>query len=307
MDAEALAAFKAALRPSSTSEDFLDAAYAAKRIGRNQEARNYFAKAIEALPPNKPVDPAQRFGLRREVESLSRTWGASLGTDYHQGGILPGFTNNQKVVQQGAEVYYQPEFLTSRGRMVQFYVQGFENLYDAQGGATGGPTLQPSIGLRAKPFESQNLVLAAQRLFLGGRYTQQDWLLRVAYSADRGTDLQAGASAWTYWQVYTEGAYFIDAKRYIHTLEARWGGSWRLGPLEGLVATPHLVLAGDFDNQNVQRTSSGLGAGLALRQWFRQNKTMAPASWAEFSIQYRAKLGNADRGGGFFARLSFWF
>jgi tetratricopeptide (TPR) repeat protein len=306
-DREALAAFQASFGPESGPSDYLDAAYSAKRAGLNREARNLFARSVESQTPAHPMDPVQLFGVRREGETLARTWGGSLSASYNQGGILPGLSSSHKTTQIGAEVYYQPEWSSRDGRMLQFYADGFENAHDNQGGATWGPTLQPSLGVRIKPLGSQNLVLGVQRLFQGGRFTLRDWLVRAAYSLDQGTDLQPASDAWATWQVYTEAGYFLDAERYIQTLEGRWGGSWKLAAWDGLVATPHLVLAGDYDSKGAPRTSLGIGPGVALRQWFRQSRTQAPASWAELSIQYRAKLTEAERGKGLFVRLSLWF
>jgi tetratricopeptide (TPR) repeat protein len=304
--AEALAAFRAALRPDSPPEDYLDAAYCARKLGRDAEARDLFAAAVQAQTPEHRLDPATLFGVRREVEGLSRTWGASLSTSYNQGGLVQGASTSEKVVQQGFELYYQPRCLARDGRLVQLFVQGFETVYAPKGWSTGGPTFQPSAGVRVKPFGSQNLVLGVQRVFRATAGAPADWLSTAGYSADLGTDLKGGAGAWNYATLYTEGAWFQSAQHYVHTLEARAGRSWRLGG-GNTVLTPHLVAAGDYDNKQTPEPSAGAGAGLALRSWFRQTPAMAPASWVELSVQYREKLSTASRGGGWFARLSCWF
>jgi Flp pilus assembly protein TadD len=305
-DAEALAAFKAALVPGAPPADFLDAAYAARKAGRDAEARDLFARAVRAQAPGRELEPATLFAVRREVEGLSRTWGGSLSTSYNQAGLIPGTLSDQKVVQQGAEIFYQPRWLTRGGRQVQFFLQAFENVHAPAGWSTGAPTLQPSFGVRAKPFESQNLVLGVQRVFKATDGAPADWLYTLGYSADRGVDLRGGESAWTYATLYTEAAWFQKADRYVHTGEARLGRSWRLGG-SNTVLVPHAALAGDYDRRTDPRTGLGAGPGLALRSWFRQTAVMAPASWMELSVQYRWKLDSADRSQGWFARLTFWF
>lgn len=307
-NAEALAAFKAALGPASPSADYLDAAYSAKALGRNAEARGLFEGAIAAAPPDKPLPPAELFGIRREVETLSRTWGGSLSTFYHQGALLPGYSSGAHAVQEGAEAYYQPDALSSNGRWIQVYATGFETIHDAPGQATGGPTSQPSVGVRAKPFQSQNLVLSLQRLLKGGRLSQQDWMYQLGYSADTGMDLKAGVPSWTYAYVYTDTAWFQDSRHFVQTCEARLGKSFLLDSLGGgTVLIPHLVAGGDYDNRLASKPSSGAGAGFALRQWFRQTRFQAPASYAELVVQYRFKAGQAERGGGTFATFTLWF
>nr|WP_320134168.1 tetratricopeptide repeat protein [uncultured Holophaga sp.] len=305
-DREAHAAFLAAQTQEGSATGWLDAAYAARRSGLNQEAVRDFGQALDALHKSPAPDPRQTFGIRREAENLSRTWGAVLGSSY-QGGFLPGLSATQRVAQQGLEIYYQPEALTQNGRMVQVFVQGFETLWTAGQGPRGGRTLQTTWGVRAKPLATQNLVLTLQRLFPGGELATTDWLLRAGYSADTGQDLRPWSTRWTTGTVYTEGASYLGSGRYIQSLEARLGESWRGGEsFPRLVVTPHLVLGGDYDSRTTQTTAIGVGAGLSLRQWFRESPHTAPASWADFSLQYRAKLTQAARAEGFFVRLTIW-
>lgn len=305
-DAEAYAAFQAALSPDAPARAWLDAAYAARRGGLNPEAARHFEQGLERLPAG--TDPRQVYGLRREHESLTRTWGVAAGTAYRQGGLLPGLTSQQKVLQQGLEIYYQPQSLLKDGRMVQVFLQGFETLWSADQGARGAETVQGSVGVRAKPFTAHNLVLTAQRLFKGGRLAQDDWLMRVGYSTEGGSDLQPWSDHWASWSVFAEAARFLDAGRDAHGLEARWGHTWRGGTvLPRLTVTPHLVLGADYDSLAEDRAAAGLGVGLSLRQWFRESPHRAPASWADLSVQYRFRLTQADRGEGLFVRVTLWF
>jgi len=307
-DAAALEQFSSVLDAQSPPGAWLDAGYAAKRLGRNAEAARLFSRGLDARTATgvTPAEPAQDYGLRREVESLQRTWGAVLSTAYRQGGLFPGVALEQRILQQGLEASWQPESLARNGRLLQVFVQGFETLHNGHDGTTGGPTVQGAAGLRVKPFASENLVLAAQKLFPGGRYALDDWLFRAAYSRDRGLDLRPWQEDWSYWSVYTEGDAFARSGHYIHQAEVRAGHSWRLPGAEGLgTLSPHLVLAGDYDNRlPSDRTAAGLGAGLSLRRWFRQDAHRAPASWIDLTLQARARLNQASRGGGLFITLT---
>lgn len=307
-DAEALAQFRAALDSASPSGPWLDAGYAAKRAGRNAEAAECFSRGIEAREKAGERDPVLDFGLRREVEGLSRSWGLVSSTAYRQGGLLPGVESQQKVLQQGLEAYWQPEALARDGRMVQVFLQAFENLYSAGAGTTGGPTLQGAVGVRVKPFSSENLVVTAQKLIKAGRFAMDDWMFRAAYSLDRGLDLRPWQPDWNYWSFYTEGATFAKTGQYVHQAEIRAGHAWRLPAGDGRnVLSPHLVLAGDYDNRLQETSAGGLGAGVSLRRWFREDRSHAPASWVELTVQGRSKLGSAGRGGGLFVTLTCWF
>jgi len=307
-DAEALAEFSMGLDDKSLPGAWLDAAYAAKRLGRNAEATQYFSRGIDARKEAGLTDPQFDYGLRREVETLTRSWGLVSGTFYRQGILLPGVASQDKILQQGLEAYWQPEVLARNGRMVQVFAQTFENLYSGNAATTGGPTLQGVVGVRAKPFVSENVVLTAERLVaLGGR-SLNDWMFRAAYSRDSGLDLRPWDQDWNYWSLFTEGATFASTGHYVHQVEVRAGHSWRLGTGEGRdVLSPHLVLAGDFDNRLDPRTAGGFGLGASIRHWFREDSHRAPASWLELTLQSRAQVGSATRDKGFFLILAGWF
>ena len=310
-DAAALEQFTAALGAQSPPSAWQDAAYAAKRLGRNTEAARLFACALDARGSlaSSQADAAQEFGLRREVETLRRTWGVLAGTAYRQGGLFPGVVSEQRILQQGLEAYWQPEALAQNGRSVQFYVQAFENLHNGHEGTAGGPTVQGGAGFRIKPLASQNLVFAVQKLFQGGRLAIDDWLFRAAYSREAGLDLRPWQEDWNYWSFYTEGDSFAKTGHYVHQLELRAGHAWRV-PVAGgsSMVSPHLVLAADYDNRlPMDCTAAGLGAGLSLRHWFREDRHQAPASWLDLTLQGRVRLNQASRGSGLFITLTAWF
>ncbi|BDU68788.1 peptidase [Geothrix oryzae] len=307
-DAEALDHFSAGLDDQSLPGTWLDAAYAAKRLGKNSEAVRYFTRGMDARRASGQTSPEFDYGLRREVETLSRSWGLASGSFYRQSILLPGVASRDKLLQQGLEAYWQPEFLAQNGRMVQVFAQVFENLYSGNSATTGGPTLQGVVGVRAKPFSSENVVFTAEKLVALGRLSLNDWMFRAAYSADAGLDLRPWERDWNYWRLFTEGAAFAKTGQYVHQLEVRAGHAWRMKTSDGRdMLAPHLVLAGDFDNRVNPRYAGGFGIGASLRHWFREDRHHAPASWLELTLQARAQLGSADRGKGLFLTLTGWF
>jgi tetratricopeptide (TPR) repeat protein len=298
--------FRASLGAGSSAPQWFDAAYLAKRAGLNEPAAADFKAGLEKDPDWG--NAAARFGLRREVETLERRWGAVLSSTYRVGGLIPGQNLNQRVLQQGAEVYYQPESLMRDGRMVQVFVQGFETLWTAGQGTTGKDTIQGSWGVRAKPLSDENLVLTVQRLFKGGRLATQDWMYRAGYSTEGGTDLRPGSSSWTTWSLFAEAASFSSTGQFVHDLEGRWGRSFLLDRVSPrLVLMPHLVVGEDYDSRAPQGFAAGIGLGCMARYWFRETAVRAPASWVELSVQYRARASAADREQGTFIRATVWF
>ncbi len=313
-DWEALRAFEAGLADAKGPRyALLDAGYVAKRLGDEEKAAGFFAAALALEEKGgDTLDLKQRYGLRRETESLSRTWGAVAGTYFREGGALggylPGSAPKSRSVQQGVEFYYQPRFLTKNGRYVQLYAQAFQNLYSKQGDAVGHKTLQGSVGLRAKPFSNYNFVLAAQKLVKVGDYAMDDWLFRAAYGMDYGTDLRPWETLWPYWTLYTESASYAKDGHFNQQLETRLGMNWRFAKTGGQnLLIPHVVLAGDHDNRMQDSTALALGAGLSYRRWFRQSPTKAPASWIELTIQGRTRLTESKRAEGLYVTLSCWF
>jgi hypothetical protein len=90
--------------------------------------------------------------------------------------------------------------------------------------------------------------------------------------------------------------------------EARYGHTWRLDTVsDRLTVYPHIVLAGDHDNKAVNQMALGVGPGLNFRYWFRESKYAAPASWLDFTVQFRAPLTHADRAKGLVVRAILWF
>jgi bacteriophage N4 adsorption protein A len=322
-DAAALQWFQMALehpRPGMSNAGlYADAGYAATRLGRNRVAVEMLSKAVDewhsAPPGKKPFDDTSLYGMRRSIDTLSRRWGATFGighssTQATAGSGLAAAGRDLRVVQAAAEVFYTPESFGYRNeRVFQFYANAFQSLSaNEEGYATGGESRVGGLGARYKPLRRYNLVLALERRFaIGERAGEDDWLVRIGWSASRETDWNPTRQSWTTWQVYTESAYFIDAARLIQPFEARFGRSFKLPRWHGAVATPYFGIAGEYDKAQAPRTAAGIGPGVALRYWFGETRYRAFPSHLDFSVQYRHRLTDARRGGGLFAQLTLSF
>ncbi|NPT39789.1 bacteriophage N4 adsorption protein A [Paraburkholderia sp. 1N] len=284
-----------------------DAGYAAKRIGENYQAIEYFKRSLDADETEGSFDEQRKFGYRREVEQLERRWGFEVSLPYQ--GAAFGPQGTVSVLQPGIEAYWQPPKIGyQNGRIFQLFVRGYGTAYDGSGNVTGGPTVQASVGARYKPLADQNVVFTAERLIRVGNLSVNDWLARIGYSSEAGTDLRVTEPSWRSWQAYAEAAYFVSEGRYIIYSELRYGHTWRLPAInDHLTVYPHLALAGDHDNRQTNQTAIGIGPGIQFRFWFRESRYSAPASWADVTVQYRLPLTSAARARGLVVRATLWF
>ena len=320
-DRAALAAFQRGFATGQgTWMHYADAAYAAKRLGDNPTAIKLFRESLDHADADAKGDsgkdgdtssddrlPAdRRFGYRREVEQMQRTFGVVLSGAYQTSAF--GLPNTESAAQTGAEVYWQPPGIGYRdGSIFQLFVRGYDSLYD-RNGATGLPTAQGSVGARYKPIKDLNLVFTAERLFRIGQLTTNDTLLRIGFSTDQGLDLQVTKPRWQTWQVFGEAAYFLNQGRLIFSTEMRYGHTWPVKSIsDRLTVYPHVVLAGDHDNKADHQLALGAGPGINFRYWFRESHYAAPASWLDLTVQYRLPLTHADRAKGVVARAILWF
>lgn len=292
---------------------YLDAAYAAKRRFRNAEAVEFFKAGIDAADAGEiELDPQYKFGLRREVADITRTWGAYLTVTYGAVGVAPSSTTaptpsgGRNVGQIGAEVYWRPPEIGYRnGALVEVFARAFQTIYDERGGQTGPETLQGLVGVRWKPFSDWNLIFEGARLVKLGSASREDWLARAAFSAGQGTDLNVVDPHWTTWQVYGEADRFFETAQNVAVFEGRVGESFRLDAIsDKLVATPFLALGGSYDSSFANPGALGTGPGFALRYWFREDKYAAPRSYVDMNVQYRFKLAGDNRARGLFAGMT---
>jgi bacteriophage N4 adsorption protein A len=312
-DEGALAAFdRATARGTLPNAATQDAAYAAGRLGRNDQAINYFKKTIDVAEAGPSLlTPQQLFNTRREVADRSRQWGANAALTYR--GISPsalaatqsGASNDS--LQAGAEAWWRP-FDYRDGRVLELYAGVSETLSSKAGFATGAESLQGTLGARVKPLVDVNLVLAIERRFAIGSKSTTDWLPRVAYSADTGTDLRVDVPSWMTATVYAEAGRFIKQRQNYATFEGQVGRSFRLDAVNPkLVIFPHAVLGADY-NSNIavgSKNAVGAGVGVTLRHWFNEDRYNAPRSYADLSLQYRARISGDDRAKGVFLRATF--
>lgn len=304
-DARALAIFEGRCKAAMTYAGHMDAAYAARRLGRNAQAADHFKAALDigraASPP--AFDTVTEFGILRSVDSLEREFGISAGAFYRGGRSAAG---GGSVGQGLVEAYWQPPVIGNRdGKLFQVYGRAGLNALTPNSTVQTDST-QGAVGLRYKPFADLNLLVAGERLFPIGDSAMTDWLLRAGTSFGFNTDIQPGRTAYTTGQIYGEAAYFVDQDRFIGTVEGRYGIDTHLGSPK-LLGSLYASGAYNYDAAETRKSAAAIGAGLGLRYWFRDSRYRAPASFIQFDIMYRFKLTPTDRAAGLVLQSSLSF
>ena len=310
-DDAALAAFDRASSANALPEPALqDAAYAAGRLGRNEESVTYFKRAIDAADDGKlPLTPQQLFDARRSVADRSRNMGVYGSLTYRGIGVsglslTPGASDDS--LQAGLEAYWRP-FGYGDGRLFEVYGGLAGTLYSKAELPTGAPTIQGALGARVKPFAETNLVLAVERRLKIGSQSQTDWLARLGYSWGMGQDLRVDTPDWWTAQVYAEAGRFIKLKQNYANFEGQAGRSFRLdGVHPKLVVFPHVVLGADRNDGygKGREKAVGAGVGTTLRYWFNEDKYNAPRAYWDMSLQYRGRISGDERAKGVFLRFT---
>lgn len=284
-----------------------DTAYAALSARRDPDASRYFRRTVDAVDKGDiALTPQQLFETRRAIADIERTWGATASLNYRGAslqpgsGITPGGTSNS--AQIGGEVYWRP-FGYRSGRPIEIYASLFESVYNKSNAVTGAPTAQGGIGIRWKPFSETNFIMALQRqIKIGSASGDGDWVARLAYSNSFGTDLRVDQPSWWTGQIFGEVGRYIDNKQTYSVFEGQLGRTYRLDNINPkLTVTPHVAIGSDFNSgllPPADKTAIGMGPGVSMRYWFREDHYKAPQSYVDISLQYRFKLSGDDRAEG---------
>ena len=276
------------------------------RLGDEAAADRWFRKAIDTHRQEALTDPKeiaardQRvYRLRSEVEQIENGFEATLYSVFRRGSGngAPNPTGRSLTQSQGgAEAAYRlPIPGLGHGRTVHVFGRVLWG-YKPDSLRIRGNSYQGGIGVRAKPFASQNLVLSFERLVSLGSAARDDWLARIGYSWSLGAGFDPFRTSWPYVTVYGDAALaFPTGPDLFLTGEVRAGQSWRIG--ERFSVTPHLVVVGSRQEDGPVTTRLiEAGPGIALKYYFDDNAYRAFGANAEVLVQYRAKLGGNSTG-----------
>lgn len=311
-DAAASRAFAAADASGALPPSALrDAGYAAMRAQADAQSVAYFERATAAAEGGQLALSQQQFlETRRTAAEVSRTWGVfgSL-TRRNGGGVEPGFgavggNGDHRTTQGGLEAYWRP-WGYRNGRYAEVFARGFATLDARDGTWTGSDSFQGAVGARWKPLAAHNLVLSLARVF--GPNVDDSWLAQVGYSLDIGGELRLDVPSWWTARLSAEAGKYLDRGDGYGIASATVGRSLRLGG-DRTVAYPHLFIGAEHQsNDPVARTSSGVGVGVGLRRWFREDAGRGPRSYWDLTLQYRTRLSGDERMQGVYGSAQFSF
>jgi adsorption protein A len=286
-----------ALPPTS----LLDAGYAAMKSRQDDEAVAYFKRAIDANNALQlKMEPQMLYDTRRTVSEVARRWGvlASL-TVRNAGGVAPTFgavggggPSGQRVTQVGAEAYWRP-WGYRNGQFVELFARGFETLHSEAGGLEGGDSFQGALGVRWKPLSGQNAVLSLSRVF--GPNVTSEWLGQAAWSYDAGGDLRVDVPSWWTTRIAAEVGRYFSTERNYGLASLMFGRSYLVGGSGRTVVYPHGVIAYEYSSADNPKSGAGIGPGVSVRHWFREDAYHAPQSYFDLTLQYRARISGDDR------------
>lgn len=302
-DTEAQVAFRQADAQTPLSgANALNAGYSARRAGDDATAIFWFQRGLDTWPTDPTFDDQRRFEIRREIETLQRTWGASASVSYGSAStVSSGIVGADTVLQAGGEVYRRIGGYNN-GRTLDVFGRVFSTLDSDVGGPTGSDTTQGWLGVRYRPFSQTNLILEGSRMIALGDLARDDWMLRAAWSEERGGDLRFDRTSWLAWRLYGDVAHLVDADQTLGVAEARMGRAWRTSDHD--IITPFVTVRGYYDSALADEFAAGAGPGISWRHWFRESQYAAPASWIDFVLGYQFSLSGDARGEGLFVGVN---
>lgn len=296
-EAGAIAAFERALTHSPDDGAALSQlGYLHQARGDNEEAARYFRRALARPSVANTLSPKMRERLRREVRNLeTRVWGGVtvFWRDDHPDSQRAAVTERALSQSQGlAEANLR---LSSLGQGRASWIAAFSRLIWPLDGSSPLPSdesLQAGLGLKVKPFASESLVVAAERLVAIGAFARDDWLLRLSYSAGTGLEAAPAGRHWPVAHVYADFAAIDPADPDLQfNAETRLGWGFAAGPV---MVTPHL-LAASFLQDDALGADSLLEAGpaMTLRLPIGATPQRAANLALELQLAYRVKLAGS--------------
>ena len=293
----AIAAFERALLRSPDDGRLLSQlGYLYQARGDGAAAARYFRQALARPAASSELGEVQRERLRREVRNLeARAWGGMtvFWRDDHPDGGRPSVSERALSQSQGlAEANLRLASLApGQGRWIAAFTRLLWPL-DGSSPLPSDESLQAGFGLKVKPFASQTLVVAAERLVAIGAFARDDWLMRLSYSLGTGLEAAPARSHWPVAHLYADLAAIDPSDPDLQfNAESRLGWGLSLGPA---AITPHL-LAASFVQDDALGTDSLLEAGpaLMLRLPIGATPQRAASLALELRLAYRIKLAGS--------------
>ncbi len=303
-----------------------DLGYITMQLGENDPAVAHFMDAIDNAPLRPAPDESAALAvaedvrrMRGEVRALTNALDADFWLTYTSGrtGALNGGGGalEQEVVRTSSGVelgWIPPDWGFQDHRIFKFIARLAWNLepdsLEIQEDSWAG-----ALGVRYKPFKSQNLNLGLERIFSLSGQGEDNWVARVMYSLSDGVDdIHIDETYWNYSFLFGEAdAYLESPSRLTAYAEARQGLTFKLD--DTLLVSPFAVADAKWWSNSGDVSFYEGGLGLSARYYFDEDKYTLPRRSLELLMTY--KLGRIfeaddikdDEINAFFATVLFRF
>jgi tetratricopeptide (TPR) repeat protein len=276
-----------------------DLGYAAMHDCDNAKAVAGFRQAIDNAPL-EPVDNAAQkekrdqdvYRMRKEVTKLETNLVTTVYMSYIAGDAGPqpssgGESADVIRANSGVEVAWIPPVIGFRDDRIFQVVGRVNGNLQKESLQFDKDSWQGAIGVRYKPFKTQNLNLGFERLFKIGQAAEENWLFRAMHSWTDGYDVKPKETWWNYSFLYGEYDYYLEHdRRSMFYAEGRQGVSFNFG--DRFLLTPHVVVDARLWSPDGNQSSyvEG-GGGLSFKYLFNRAQYEIERSSVEFLLQYK--------------------
>lgn len=263
-----------------------DLAYTYLAAFENKKAADLFRKRIDVLHQHQrdiyEQDKLERFQRQLRILEIPISFlffdGASPSRQDEEefAGAILGIPSSSPF--GSLEVAWRPPVIGYQNGRVFEVIARAQWLNQRYSFRPDPDTYQTIIGLRFKPFMTQNLKIGLERFFKGGSITEDNWLGRVLWSFTRGNDFLPLYDFYSgepidkepYISLYLEGGRFFEKEKTILFYgDGRLGYTFRLDP--NLILSPfaYSIGSGNWNSQtSAVAIEAGLGASLKWRGWY---------------------------------------
>jgi bacteriophage N4 adsorption protein A len=286
-----------------------DLAYLNLRNSENKASEYWFKQAIDVRiaqlgSAQKDVinNDDELVSLRKEVREINDNLKITAYSNYRQNNNTanfsgaPGTFGGAIPSQGGVELDFRPPVIGLRDRRTLTIFSRVLWSMEPDSFKVDSKTFQSTLGVRYKPFKTQNFNINVEKLFKIGDSSQNNWLIRGMYGWTNGFDINYGKKYWNYTTLFGDLGYFVKSPDILSFYgEARQGISYNLR--NSIVLTPHAVIDGRTQTNNKRNVNYlEAGGGLSLKYYFNQTRYSAPKSYIEFLMQYKGGIVNIDSG-----------
>ncbi|EEA96603.1 tetratricopeptide repeat protein [Pseudovibrio sp. JE062] len=265
-----------------------DLAYTYLAAYENKKAAEMFRKRIHALNQQHldiyEQDKLERFQRQLRILEIPISFlffdGASPSRQDEEdfAGAILGIPSSSPF--GSLEVAWRPPVIGYQNGRVFEIIARAQWLNERYSFRPNPDTYQTIVGLRFKPFMTQNLKIGLERFFKGGSITEDNWLGRVLWSFTTGNDFLPLYDMYSgepidkepYVSLYLEGGrFFENEKTILFYGDGRLGYTFRLDP--NLILSPfaYSIGSGNWNSQtSAVAIEAGLGASLKWRGWYTE-------------------------------------